>query len=147
MTEPTRWSDADLDELLAVTDRAARLKNARLNEARSTALLRFHAVFEDPATVAALIRQLRSERDEVQAKLDFERNDPRGLNSLCNFANAQLREARGKVWQEAIALASAELIDLEDEDADTEYNQVFNAGVSEVLTTLEAAGKRRQSGG
>ncbi len=56
------------------------------------------------ATPSALVeahdyQQIKSDRDDLRAKLDFEFHNAAGLNSLCDFANKQLDECKSNLEQ------------------------------------------------
>jgi hypothetical protein len=63
-------NDEQLKTLLEVAERAAKLRNARLNEARSEALMRFQHDFGDPATCAELVREVIRLRKEIKDAAD-----------------------------------------------------------------------------
>ena len=69
----TTYTPEQIERLLERTQMAADLKNGRMDERRSAALMQFHADFNDPASVAALLSQLLQQVRELEMIAEVER--------------------------------------------------------------------------
>jgi len=77
-------NDEQLKTLLEIAELAAKLKDGRMDEARSVALMKFHEAFKDPSTCVELVREVMRLREQWNTR----------FNTLCGNCGKRYRGPR-----------------------------------------------------